>query len=276
MLRFDDECGSQLTALARVGHLFWLAMEVAHTFPYCYLSGILGFVFHLPRNMPLMINLIAMGIGLLIQVSRPTLSIWSSLNFSLPFFTLSLSHNIIITLLIALRLLIQRKHIADVLGYKHAQQYISIVAIVVESAAIFSITSITFLGLYLSNNSVQNVYFQILPQVEVSDLFPCPILFAETYFLQFLGPLLLIYRVAEGRAWSSETTAALSRSEATPRFAPNHTSINTHSDVMFDDLEGQTSSYEFPGYPIHVATNADREKIDRSQAASSICVAQKV
>ena len=123
-----------------------------------------------------------MGIGLLVQVSRPTLSIWSSLNFSLPFFTLSLSHNIIITFMIALRLLVKRRHIVKALGYKHAQQYISIVAIVVESAAIFSITSITFLGLYLSNNSVQNVYFQILPQVEVSDLYYCLALDTEAYF----------------------------------------------------------------------------------------------
>ena len=109
-----------------------------------------------------------MSICLLVQISQPSLSLWSSLNFSLPYFTLSLSLNIIVAIFITLRLLSQRRKIVNILGKQHAQQYVSIAAMIIESAALYSVFSVTFLGLYGANHPVQNVFLQILPQIEVS------------------------------------------------------------------------------------------------------------
>ena len=205
------------------------------------------------------VTIIAMGIGLPAQVSQPTLSIWSSLNFSLPFFTLSLSLNIILTLMIVLHLLIQRRCIVEALGSKYAQRYISMVAIVVESAAISPITSITFLGLYISNNSVQNVYFQILPQVEVSSLFfACIKYWGELVLFDSSLALYSSYIVLT-KVHGLPKTSTLPRSVATPRFTPNNPSIVTHLDMMFDGPSGPISSHAFPGYPTRISAHVDTE-----------------
>ena len=108
-----------------------------------------------------------MSICLLVQISQPSLSLWSSLNFSLPYFTLSLSLNVIVSIFITLRLLSQRRKVVNILGRQHAQQYVSIAAMIVESAALYSVFSITFLVLYAINHPVQNIFLQILPQIEV-------------------------------------------------------------------------------------------------------------
>ena len=113
-----------------------------------------------------------MSICLLVQISQPSLSLWSSLNFSLPFFSLSLSLNIIVAIMIVTRLLLERRKIISALGRQHARQYVGIAMMIIESAALYSIFSITFLGLYGANHPVQNVFLQILPQFEVSRFIP--------------------------------------------------------------------------------------------------------
>ena len=114
-----------------------------------------------------------MSICLLVQISQPSLSLWSSLNFSVPYFSLSLSLNVIVAVMIVTRLLLERRKIVSALGRQHAQQYVSIAAMIIESAALYSIFSLTFLGLYGANHPVQNIFLQILPQIEVS--YPSPV-----------------------------------------------------------------------------------------------------
>ena len=108
-----------------------------------------------------------MSICLLVQISQPNLSLWSSLNFSVPYFSLSLSLNVIVAILIVTRLLLERRKIVAALGKQHAKQYVSIAAMIIESAALYSVFSLTFLGLYGANHPVQNIFLQVLPQIEV-------------------------------------------------------------------------------------------------------------
>lgn len=65
--------------------------------------------------------------------------------------------NITLTAVIVLRLVLVRKELVDVLGAEYAQQYTSLIAIVVESALLYSVTSIMYLIAFALNSNVQNL-----------------------------------------------------------------------------------------------------------------------
>ena len=55
-------------------------------------------------------------------------------------------------------------------GKDHAKQYVSVVAMIIESAGLYSCFSILFLVPYALNHPIQQVFLQTLPQIEVSSL----------------------------------------------------------------------------------------------------------
>ncbi|KAI0696730.1 hypothetical protein BC835DRAFT_1414123 [Cytidiella melzeri] len=118
--------------------------------------------------------------------------------WTFPFFALSLSLNILLTICIALRLLIFRKHVVSVLGDSHGFQYTSIAAMVVESAAMFSIFSVLFLVPFTLNHPLNEVFFQAPSGVQI----------VET--------LLIMFRVAQGKSLDSNT---IQQRVSTVRFA---------------------------------------------------------
>ncbi|EPQ55666.1 hypothetical protein GLOTRDRAFT_10171, partial [Gloeophyllum trabeum ATCC 11539] len=134
---------------------------------------------------------IAMGILLMFDESRPGASIWqaSSVNIVLAYYSTSLALNIFLTILILVRLLLHRRAVINALGRSHSAQYTSTAAMLVESAALYAICSILFLVPYVVNHPLQGIFMQVLSQVQI------------------IAPLLIIYRVATGRAWSRKTTA---------------------------------------------------------------------
>lgn len=69
--------------------------------------------------------------------------------------------------MIASRIIYQKRRVVAVLGLQHAKQYTSVIAIVIESAALYSLVSIVFLVLYGLNHPVQFVFLETLPQIEV-------------------------------------------------------------------------------------------------------------
>lgn len=107
-----------------------------------------------------------MGLLWLIQVSTSS-PYTSGVNYTIPFYTLSLALNIIMTIAIVARLLLFRHRIASALGSGHGSQYTSIVAMIVESAAIYSSFSIVFLVLFAIDNPVSSVFIIPLGEVQV-------------------------------------------------------------------------------------------------------------
>ena len=108
-----------------------------------------------------------MGIGFLIQVSTTNPYVTNGVNFTLPYLSLSLALNIVCTMAIVLRLLAFRYRTVAALGPKYGTQYTSIAAMIIESAAIYSAVSITFLVLFGINNSASQVFIQSLSQFQV-------------------------------------------------------------------------------------------------------------
>ncbi|KAI9461088.1 hypothetical protein HD554DRAFT_2131070 [Boletus coccyginus] len=130
---------------------------------------------------------VALGIMFLIQVSTTNAYVTNGVNFTLPYLSLSLALNIILTIAIVLRLLTFRYRVISLLGPKHGTQYTSIAAMIIESAALYSTVSITFLILFGIGNAVSQVFLQSLSQ------------------FQTIATFLIVFRVAQGKGWSAET-----------------------------------------------------------------------
>ncbi|TFK35070.1 hypothetical protein BDQ12DRAFT_688752 [Crucibulum laeve] len=135
---------------------------------------------------------IAMSVSLMVAMSRPEASFWSlaAVNFGIAYWSLSIALNVLLTLLIAGRLLMFRRKITSVLGAEHSKTYTSVMSMIVESASLYSIWGLVFIISYARGSPFQNIVLPPLGQV------------------QGIAPLLIILRVAQGRAWSRETVAA--------------------------------------------------------------------
>ncbi|KAI5896433.1 uncharacterized protein SCHCODRAFT_02493744 [Schizophyllum commune H4-8] len=131
---------------------------------------------------------ISMSVFLMYQVSQPATSLWHHINFGLAYFSLSLAVNVILTFLIASRLLAFSKRMKATLGAQHAHTYTSVAALVVESAAPYALTNLVFIVTYGIGSPLSYALLPILSQVMCT------------------SAVLIILRVASGRAWSAQTT----------------------------------------------------------------------
>jgi hypothetical protein len=109
-----------------------------------------------------------------------------SFNFLLPFFLVSISCmccglqplmaaealtncvvNIVLTLLIAGRLLWISKRIKRSLGYHHAKKYTSVAAMLIECALPYSVTGLFFIICYIIDSPLEEPLISILSQLVV-------------------------------------------------------------------------------------------------------------
>lgn len=88
-------------------------------------------------------------------------------NLTLSYYAISLALNIILTILIAARLLVHRHHIALRLGSHHATSYANTAAIIVESAGLYAVFGFTFLVLFGIDNPVYNVFLNLVMSLQV-------------------------------------------------------------------------------------------------------------
>ncbi|KAJ7074788.1 hypothetical protein C8F01DRAFT_925160, partial [Mycena amicta] len=115
-------------------------------------------------------------------------SFWAarSVQFGTAYWSLSVSLNILLTLLISGRIIWLRRRIPSSLGpgAREAAHYFSAVTMLIESAALYALVGLIFLITYARASTVQNLVFPILGQVEA------------------IAPLLILARVVDGRAWT--------------------------------------------------------------------------
>ncbi|KAG1722694.1 uncharacterized protein EDB91DRAFT_1174341 [Suillus paluster] len=148
---------------------------------------------------------------------------WVSIRFLFPYICVALTINIFISLLTVLRLLYHRRKMSKIFGPGHGAVYASFATIIIESAAICSISSLLYLIPFVAHNPLANAFVQILGQP------------------QRIASLLIIYRVAEGKAWGKRCNSTTldngsslqmrQMSETLPTSAaPNQLHIETHFD----------------------------------------------
>jgi len=180
----------------------------------------------------------AMGTLWTLQSSQPGLSFYSALPeaYGISYYSISLSINVILTVLIVIRLLQYRATVMTSLPAAHARHYLSLVTILVESAALYSVFAIIFLVTYGVNNPINQIFLSL----------------AQAF--QQISTYLIIYRLADGRAWKTTTLAR--ETITTMAFDPNArktTVQHTKSTVL------SASAYTFPQTKDQTSGDCDAE-----------------
>ncbi|KAJ6570247.1 hypothetical protein DFH09DRAFT_425544 [Mycena vulgaris] len=134
---------------------------------------------------------VAMGITMTIQSGLPGGDIFhgTTVNFGIPWVVLTIVFNILVTAMIAVRLLSMHSKADKVLGTAVTKRYTGLLAILVESALPFTLLGIGYLATYIK-------------QV------PESLAFAGVWgAVVSLSPQAIILRVAMGAAWTQETVS---------------------------------------------------------------------
>ncbi|TFK54803.1 hypothetical protein OE88DRAFT_1732102 [Heliocybe sulcata] len=159
-----------------------------------------------------------------------------SINLGVPYWALSISFNLVVTLLIIARLWFMRRDVQRSLTPDAASVYTSVGAMLVESAALYSVTGLLFIACYARDNKAQYVLITWLGQFEVGvSSYPYPLLKPyNLLFVQSISPLLIILRVAQGHAWSSTVPA--------PVMSPSKPNVIRLKHMRSARKEGQAAS----------------------------------
>ncbi|KAF5385154.1 hypothetical protein D9615_001082 [Tricholomella constricta] len=160
-----------------------------------------------------------MGTFWTLQSSQPGLSLYSALPlaYGTSYLAISLGVNIILTILITARLLVYRRSVMETLPEDHAREYVSLVTIIIESASLYSVFALIFLVTYAANQPVNSVFLTVAS------------------FTQQIANYLIIYRLAQGRAWHKNT---LAQTNTAMEFTANrHTHTTGNTGVATIDLE---------------------------------------
>ena len=105
-----------------------------------------------------------------IKSAQPNATRWSPATkaFELPYWALTVSLNVVITVAIVYRVLTMRRSVVTLLGEEHAKMYTSIIAMAVESAAIYATTGIVCIITFAARSNALNFLQPVLGQVVVS------------------------------------------------------------------------------------------------------------
>ncbi|KAI6041473.1 hypothetical protein EDC04DRAFT_3109721 [Pisolithus marmoratus] len=155
---------------------------------------------------------------IIISVPAQSGSPWMSYSLLFPYLSVSLASTVFISLLTVLRFMYHRHRVSNVLGQAHGSVYLNFATMIVESAAIYAICAVLYLVPYAIGSPLANAFLQILGMS------------------QGVAPLLIIYRVSEGKAWTNtgsqntSTSASLQmrRVSANPTSTAATTTTTSH------------------------------------------------
>ena len=112
---------------------------------------------------------LVMGTLWTLQSSQPGLSLYSALPmaYGTSYYIISLSVNIILTILITIRLLLYRRRARMAIQGDQGSEYISLAAIVIESAALYSVFALIFIVTYAINNPLNQIFLGVASSAQV-------------------------------------------------------------------------------------------------------------
>ena len=115
-----------------------------------------------------------MGIVFLYKTSQPN-SVQNSLgaNFGIPYYSITVALNVLLTVIIATRLILHGKNIRNALGSPAGVGglYKAIVTMLVESSALYAVTSLLFIGPWAAQSWAADIFLPVVAQVQVRPLF---------------------------------------------------------------------------------------------------------
>lgn len=87
--------------------------------------------------------------------------------FELPYWALTTGLNVLITIVLAFRLLRMRRAVVETLGEVHAKLYTSVIAMIVESAVIYAAVGLICIITFAVGSNILNFVEPILGQILV-------------------------------------------------------------------------------------------------------------
>ena len=118
----------------------------------------------------------ATGIMFVYQLSRPdSIAVVNNalVHYGAPYFSITFSLNVLLTLMIVTRLILHRKKIRISMGATAgvAKLYKAAVTMLVESCALYVVTFLLFVGAWASGSILQYFFLQIFAQTQVRAVF---------------------------------------------------------------------------------------------------------
>ncbi|KAG6911724.1 hypothetical protein DXG01_007974 [Tephrocybe rancida] len=107
---------------------------------------------------------VILSILTVVQIANPDFA--DIVNLSFPVWLVLMIINIVLSAMIAFRILAMRREVKSGLGAEYAKPYGTIASIIVEAALPFTILSIILLGLFGGHDTAQNLFVPLLVQVE--------------------------------------------------------------------------------------------------------------
>jgi hypothetical protein len=103
------------------------------------------------------------------QTVQPELSNAPTINAGLSYFTISVSLNVILTLMIVVRLVVHRRNIRKAMGASAGASgvYEAIVTILVESCALYTVASLLYLGPWGAGSALEYTFSSMLVETQV-------------------------------------------------------------------------------------------------------------
>ncbi|KAI9062692.1 hypothetical protein FKP32DRAFT_1723636 [Trametes sanguinea] len=154
------------------------------------------------------------------------------------YYTLSLGLNVLLTVLITVRLLTYRRSLLKYLPAAHSKPYLSLCSVLVESAALYSAFAVAFLVSYAIKAPINALWLAVASAA------------------QPIATFLIIYRVADGKAWTQKTVTA----ETTPSILfPSRLQTDSPTLPKEQVAEGSQTADAYHGpFPLDLPTKIER------------------
>ncbi|EIW81764.1 hypothetical protein CONPUDRAFT_152668 [Coniophora puteana RWD-64-598 SS2] len=151
--------------------------------------------------LPVLTFLVSIVLGCLLMalIADPTNNFYAGFasHLAIIYWSLSIAYNAVLTLAITGRLMCMRWKIKRLLNSRVYTPYVSVSAMLIESAALYTINGLIFVIGFGLNSNLQNLVMELLGQT------------------QSIAPLMIIYRVLKGQAWTNETLKTFGSSGST-------------------------------------------------------------
>lgn len=141
------------------------------------------------------------GLFFLIQISStsPFGSSIGGVNWTVPYFAISMGLTVFCTAAIVARVLLYRRRIRATLGDHFAGQYLSLASMMVESGLIWTVYSLVFVITFTLGSPA------------------APALLQSSSPVQTIASLLILFRVARGRSWDTTASTTINITGSGPR-----------------------------------------------------------
>ena len=106
--------------------------------------------------------------GIVFDYQSSILNLTSTAWSGLPYYTISLSLNILLTIMIVIRLAVHTRNVRNVLGIRGTGGvYKAVVTMLIESCVISAVSSLLVIGPWAADSPITNVFLAILPETQV-------------------------------------------------------------------------------------------------------------